>query len=102
MTANILRTPAPMRPFVEDGLGGYLEAVCRILGEPIRSGLRGRRRARVDAGLRAAVDFHLWRRLAPLGDAEAAELGAGLVELAAGVTDSAEAVGQTVSTVSPT
>ena len=89
MTANILRdaelVPA-IRPFVEDGLGGYLETVCRILGEPIRSGLRGRRRARVDAALRAAVDFHLWRRLAPLGDAEAAELGAGLVELAAGVT----------------
>ncbi len=92
MTANILRdaelVPA-MRPFVVDGLGGYLEAVCRILGEPIRSGLRGRRRARVDAALRAAADFHLWRRLAPLGDADAAELGAGLVELAAGATGSA-------------
>jgi AcrR family transcriptional regulator len=92
MTANILRdaelVPA-MRPFVVDGLGGYLETVCRILGEPIRSGLRGRRRARVDAALRAAIDFHLWRRLAPLGDADAAELGAGLVELAAGITGSA-------------
>lgn len=37
-----------------------------------------------DAAARAAVDFHLWRALAPLGDAEAAELAAGLVELAAG------------------
>ena len=86
MTANILRdadlVPA-MRPFVVDGLGGYLETACRILGEPIRSGLRGRRRARVDAALRAATDFNLWRRLAPLGDADAAELGARLVELAA-------------------
>ena len=91
MTANILRdaelVPA-IQPFVEDGLGGYLESVCRILGEPIRSGLRGRRRARVDAALRATVDFHLWRRLAPLGDADAAELGAGLVELAAGAAGS--------------
>jgi hypothetical protein len=29
------------------------------------------------------MDFHLWRALAPLGDAEAAELAAGLIELAA-------------------
>ena len=92
MTANILRdadlVPA-MRPFVVDGLGGYLETACRILGEPIRSGLRGRRRARVDAALRAATDFNFWRRLAPLGDADAAELGAGFVELAADDTGSA-------------
>ena len=59
--------------------------VRRILGEPIRSGPRGRRRARVDAALGRLVDFHLWRRLAPLGDVDAAELGAGLVELAADV-----------------
>ena len=89
MTANILRdvqlVPA-IRPFVEDGFGGYLESVCQLLGEPFRSGLRGCRRARVDAGLRAAVDFHLWRLLSPLGDSEAAELGAGLVELAASVS----------------
>jgi hypothetical protein len=31
----------------------------------------------------AAVDLHTWRALAPLGDAEAAELAAGLIELAA-------------------
>ena len=84
MTGNILRdaelVPA-MRPFVEDGLGGYLESVRRILAEPIS--VRGRRRRRVEAALGAAVDFHLWRALAVLGDAAAADLGAGLVELAA-------------------
>jgi hypothetical protein len=37
----------------------------------------------VDAAARAAVDFHVWRALAPLGDSEAAELSAALVELAA-------------------
>ena len=87
MTANILRdasiVPA-MRPFVEQGLGGYLETVRRILGEPIRANVRGRRRFRVDTALKAAADFHFWRLLAPLGDAAAADLGAGLVELAAG------------------
>lgn len=84
MTANILRdaplVPA-LRPFVELGLGGYLEDVRRILTEPIR--VNGRRRARVGAAARAAVDFHVWRALAPIGDAGAAELAAGLVELAA-------------------
>lgn len=84
MTANILRdagTVAALRPFVERGLGGYLDGVRRILTEPIR--VRGRRRERVDAAARAAVDFHLWRQLAALGDADAAELAASLVELAA-------------------
>ena len=84
MTANILRdaeiVPALGR-LVEHGLGSYLEQVRRVLTEPIR--VRGRRRKRVDAAARAAVDFHLWRALAPLGDADAAELAAGLVELAA-------------------
>ena len=86
MLANILRdleiVPA-MRPFVEQGLGRYLEAVRRILGGPIRAGVRGRRRERVDAAVRAAVDFHLWHSLAPLGDVDAADLAACLVELAA-------------------
>ena len=86
MLANILRdveiVPA-MRPFVEQGLGRYLEAVRRILGGPIRAGVRGRRRERVDAAVRAAVDFHLWRSLAPLGDVDAADLAARFVEIAA-------------------
>lgn len=84
MTANILRDAAlvpALRPLVERGLGGYLDDARRILTDPIR--VRGRRRERVDAAARAAVDFHVWRSLAPLGDADAAELAAGLVELAA-------------------
>jgi hypothetical protein len=84
MTANILRD-APLVPalgaVVEGGLGRQLADVRRVLAEPF--GARGRRGARVEAAVAAAVDFHLWRALAPLGDAEAAELGAGLVELAA-------------------
>jgi AcrR family transcriptional regulator len=86
MTANILRDASivsAMRPFVEQGLGGYLEAVRRILGEPMRVGVRGRRRARCDAALRAATDFHVWRSLAELGDTDAADLAADFVELAA-------------------
>lgn len=86
MLANVLRdvevVPA-MRPVVDQGLGAYLEAVRRTLGEPIRVGSRGRRRSRIDAALRAATGFHFWRQLAPLGDVDAAELAAGLVELAA-------------------
>jgi hypothetical protein len=52
----------------------------RVLAQPIRA--RGRARARVDAAARAAVDFHFWRALSALDDAEAAELGAALIELA--------------------
>ena len=84
MTANVLRdaaTVAALRPIVDRGLGAYLDEVHRILTEQIR--VRGRRRERVDAAARAAVDFHVWRALAALGDADAAELTAGLIELAA-------------------
>lgn len=84
MTANILRdaeiVPA-IGPLVEHGLGSYLGEVRRVLTEPIR--VRGRRRERVAAAARAAVDFHVWRALAPLGDGEAAELSAGFIELSA-------------------
>jgi hypothetical protein len=84
MTANVLRdaqTLPALRSIVDGGLGAYLESVRRTLIEPLEVG--GRRRERVDAALGAALDFHVWRALAPLGDAEAAELSAGLVELAA-------------------
>ena len=81
MTANVLRDaesiPA-LREIVDGGLGAYLDRVREILAEPFA------RRDRVDAALRAALDFHFWRALAPLGDEEAAELAAGFVELAAG------------------
>jgi AcrR family transcriptional regulator len=84
MTANVLRDaellPA-LRQVIKGGLGTYLEQVRRILTQPFRA--RGRRRDRIDAAARAAVDFHLWRTLAPLGEAEAADLAAALVEHAA-------------------
>jgi AcrR family transcriptional regulator len=84
MTANILRdaeTLPALRPILEAGLARYLAEVRATLAEPFR--LRGRRRDRVEAAVRAAVDFHVWQALAPLGDREAAALAAGLVELAA-------------------
>jgi AcrR family transcriptional regulator len=84
MTANVLRDAQilpTLRPIIEGGLLRYLDQARRVLTEPIT--VRGHRRERVDAAARAAVDFHLWRALAPLGDADAAELAACLVELAA-------------------
>ena len=83
MTAKVLRDaellPA-LRAVIESGLGAYLEHVRGTLTEPFRA--RGRRRERIDAAVRAAVDLHLWHALAPLGDAEAAELAAALVDRA--------------------
>ena len=84
MTANVLRdaqTLPALQVIVDGGLGAYLDAVEKILAEPFEA--RGRRRERVDATLRAALDFHLWRALAPLGDDDAAELAAAFVESAA-------------------
>jgi hypothetical protein len=84
MTANVLRdaqTLPALRPIIEGGLLRYLDQARQVLTEPI--GAHGPRRERVDAAARAAVDLHLWRALAPLGDTDAAELAAGLVELAA-------------------
>ena len=84
MTANVLRDaqilPA-LRAILEGGLLRYLDQARKVLTEPLDA--RGRRRERVDAAARAAVDLHTWQALAPLGDAEAAELAAGLIELAA-------------------
>lgn len=84
MTANVLRDAgivAALRPIVENGLGRYLGQARACLAEPFRG--RGRRRDRIEAAVGAAVDFHVWRALAPLGDREASDLAAGLVELAA-------------------
>ena len=84
MTANVLRDaqvlPA-LRSILEGGLLRYLDQAGKVLTEPF--GARGRGRERVDAAARAAIDLHTWRALAPLGDAEAADLAAGLIELAA-------------------
>jgi AcrR family transcriptional regulator len=90
MTANVLRDaellPA-LRRIIEGGRGAYLDQVHRILTQPFRA--RGRRRDRIDAAARAAVDFHLWRALAPLGESEAADLAASLVQRAATRHDTA-------------
>jgi len=84
MTANVLRD-AELKPalgrVLAGGRGRYLETVHRILAET--TGARGARRKRVDAAVTAALDFHFWRALAPLGDDDAADLAAGLIELAA-------------------
>jgi AcrR family transcriptional regulator len=84
MTANVLRdaeiVPA-LRPIVRNGLLRYLDEARRVLTEPVEADGRGQER--VDAAVRGVTDFHFWRALAPLGDADAAELAAGLVERAA-------------------
>jgi hypothetical protein len=94
MTANVLRDaqvlPA-LHSILEGGLLCYLDQARHVLTEPL--GARGRRRERVDAAARAAIDLHTGRALAPLGDTEAAELAAGLIELAAD-TDSTRQLGR--------
>jgi len=84
MTANVLRdaeTLPALQSVVRSGFGGYLDHVSDVLIDPY--GARGRRRERMARAANAAVSFQFWRALASLGDAEAAELGAGLVEFAA-------------------
>ncbi len=81
MLANVLRDAEvlpSLRRVIEPGLGAYAEAVRDALAAGFP------RSRRVDAAIRLAADFHAWRVLAPLGDEEAAELAAQLVELAAG------------------
>jgi AcrR family transcriptional regulator len=84
MTGNVLRDaqvlPA-LRANLEGGLLRYLDQARQVLTEPFSA--RGRRHQRVDAAARAAIDLHTWRALAPLGDTDAAELAARLIELAA-------------------
>jgi AcrR family transcriptional regulator len=79
MTANVLRDAQALpslRAVIEDGFGAYLEAVRTALA-------RGRGRSRrVQAAIRLVTDFHAWRALASLGQDEAVELAAELVELA--------------------
>ena len=80
MTANVLRDaqslPA-LEAVLEPGFAAYLDSVRGALARPF-----GRSR-RVAAAIAVATDFHAWRSLRELGDAEAAELMAGLVESAA-------------------
>jgi AcrR family transcriptional regulator len=80
MTANVLRDAEvlpSLRAVIEPGFGSYMEAVRAVLAAKAGSG------ARVEAAIRLVTDLHSWRSLAPLGEREAVELAAGLVELAA-------------------
>jgi len=80
MTANVLRDAEilpSLRAVMEPGLGAYMDAVHDVLAQKTGRG------ARVEAAIRLVTDFHSWRSLASLGDHEAVELSAGLVELAA-------------------
>jgi len=78
MTANVLRDaeslPA-LRAVLEPGFAAYLESVRKAL-------TRGRS-ARERAAVSVATDFHVWRSLKELGDADAADLMASLLEEAA-------------------
>lgn len=84
MTANILRdrdvVPA-LRPIVERGLGAYLTEVQQVLLTGWK--VRGRRLERVRVAVGAALDFHVWHSLSALGDEQAAQLAAAMVERAA-------------------
>jgi AcrR family transcriptional regulator len=79
MTANVLRDAQvlpSLRRVIEEGFGTYLEAVRNSLAQGLGSG------PRLEAAIRLVTDFHGWRALAPLGDEEAVELAAELVERA--------------------
>jgi AcrR family transcriptional regulator len=79
MTAHVLRDAEvlpSLRSVIEPGLGAYAAAVRSALAK-----LAGRNR-RGEAAIRLVSEFHGWRALAALGDAEAAQLAAELVELA--------------------
>jgi AcrR family transcriptional regulator len=75
MTANVLRDadalPA-LRAVLEPGFVAYVDGV--------RSALRRGRSRRERAAVSVAADFHVWRSLKELGDDEAADLMATLVE----------------------
>jgi AcrR family transcriptional regulator len=83
MTGNVLRdaqTMPALSRILEAGLLRSVDRFAEKLVEPYRTMDKRRRIALV---ARAAVDYEFWRILAPLGDNDAAALGAGLIELAA-------------------
>ncbi len=85
MTVNVLRDAErlpPLRSIIDVGLGAWLERVRRILAAAFS--VADNQRERLEAAVRVVVDVHVWRALAALGDAAAAQLAAELVELAAG------------------
>jgi AcrR family transcriptional regulator len=84
MTANVLRDAEVMpalREILDAGLLRYLEGVSDVLAGGFAR--RGRAHTRVLAATRAAIEVFTWRRLAALGDEDAAELAAAMVERAA-------------------
>jgi AcrR family transcriptional regulator len=79
MTAHVLRDAEllpSLRAVLEPGLLTYTRAVREVLAKEAGQS------PRIEAAIRLVTDFHSWRLLAPLGDQEAVELSAGLVELA--------------------
>ena len=83
MTANVLRDAQVMptlHSVISAGLLPYLDGVVETLAAPFRTS--GRHAQRVDRAARAVSSLAFWQALEPLGDREAAELGAGLMDLA--------------------
>lgn len=93
MTANVLRDaevlPA-LHGVLEHGLLAWLASIRAVLGEAYADG-DGTIPERVAAAIRLAVDFHAWKALGGLGDAEAARLATAMVDAAAamGASDTA-------------
>ncbi len=84
MTGNVLRdaqTMPALHRVLEGGLLRYLGIVAADLAGAFDA--TGLRYERILRATRAAMDFHFWRALKPLGDDQAAALGAGFVHLAA-------------------
>ncbi len=84
MTGNVLRdaqTLPALRRVLEGGLLRYLATVSEYLAGAFDAS--GMRQQRISRAAMAAVDFNFWHALMPLGDEQAAALGAGLVQLAA-------------------
>ena len=80
MTAHVLRDAEvlpSLQRVIEPGFGAYTAAARIALGTGYR------RSRRVEAAIRLVADFHAWRALSPLGEDEAVELSAEIVELAA-------------------
>jgi AcrR family transcriptional regulator len=83
MTANVLRDAQSLPALdavISSGLLRNLDRLTDILVAAFQA--RGRRAERIRLACRAAIDFEFWRRLESLGDDEAADLGASLVEAA--------------------
>ena len=96
MTANVLRdadSVPSLRAVLDGGLLAWLAAVRDRLEAPYADA-GGVVPERVSAAVRVAADFHTWLALEPLGDLDAAELAARLVEAAA--QDSPAAPGRPV------